>query len=128
MTNTLPPQVAPKVTNLMNWAQMNVVPSLTNSAAHEGYDALKFVVELKDKDELPGVSKDAQMDITGSMPVAPSSVATYPFWMAFQLVLAGDSLTNHYIVSRPTKDAPWELEKAWRTDPDGHTIKEWPVK
>ena len=128
MTNALPPQLTPKVTNLVNWVQTNVISSLTNSAAHEGYAALKFLVELKDKNELPGVSKDDQMDITGSMPVSPSSAATYPFSMIFHLVLAGDSSTNHYGVVRMTANGAWQIERAWRTDSQGRVVNEWPVK
>jgi hypothetical protein len=127
-TNVLSPKFIPVVTNMANVVQTNFLPSLTSSAAHEGYAALKFVVELKDKNELPGVKKNDQLNITGSMPVSPGQKAIYPFLMTFHLTLTDDSFTNHYSVIRPAKDAQWQLEKAWRTDAQGHTIKKWLVR
>ena len=39
----------------------------------------------------------------------------------------GDSATCHYSVARASKDSPWKLQKAWRTDQNDHTIEEFPV-
>ncbi len=39
----------------------------------------------------------------------------------------GDSSTYHYEFTRASKDIPWQLEKAWRTDQNDHTIEEYPV-
>jgi hypothetical protein len=128
LTNILAPQFVPTVINLANHAQTNFFLVLTNSEVLEVYAALKFVVELKDKNQLPGVSKDDQMSITTGLPMSHLKEVKYPFSGTFDLVLAGESFTNHYAVVRPAADAAWQLEKAWRTDAQGHAIKEWPVK
>jgi polysaccharide export outer membrane protein len=39
----------------------------------------------------------------------------------------GEPFTNHYTLVRPEKGAEWQLDKAWRADPQGRTVKEWPV-
>ncbi len=40
----------------------------------------------------------------------------------------GEAFTNHYTLVRPDKGAAWRLDKAWRTNPRGRTVEEWPVK
>jgi hypothetical protein len=35
----------------------------------------------------------------------------------------GDLSTYHYQISRTSKDSPWKLEKAWRTDQNSPTLK-----
>ncbi len=39
----------------------------------------------------------------------------------------GDSSTYHYTVARNSKNGAWKLQKAWRTDSNGHLMKEYPV-
>jgi hypothetical protein len=38
-----------------------------------------------------------------------------------------DSSIYNNTVSRASENSPWKLQKAWRTDQDGHTIEEYPV-
>ena len=106
----------------------NVLTALTNSALPEMGEAGKFLVELKKSGHLPGVPQDSHGDMSVNAPLSAFQEAKYPFTVTFDLVVAGDSLTNHYTVVRPAKDAAWQLEKAWRTDAQGHAIKDWPAK
>jgi hypothetical protein len=39
----------------------------------------------------------------------------------------GDSSVYHYTFTRPVQTSPWKLEKAWLTNQDDKTIKEFPV-
>ncbi len=106
----------------------NALTALTNSALPEMGEAGKFLVELKKSGHLPGVPQDSHGDMSVNAPLSAFQEAKYPFTVTFDLIMNGDSLTNHYTVVRPTKAAVWQLEKAWRTETDGHTIKDWPVK
>jgi hypothetical protein len=42
-------------------------------------------------------------------------------------VKKGDSSTYHYEFTRASKDSPWKLQKAWRTDQDEHMVENYPV-
>ncbi|GEM_PF-3160318 len=106
----------------------NVLTALTNSALPEMGEAGKFLVQLKKSGHLPGVSQDSHGEMSVNAPLSAFQEAKYPFTVTFDLIGDGDSLTNHYTVVRPAKDAAWQLEKAWRTDTNGHTIKDWPIK
>jgi hypothetical protein len=43
------------------------------------------------------------------------------------LLKDGDSSVYHYKVAQKSKGGPWQLQKAWRSDQNGHTIKEYPL-
>jgi hypothetical protein len=43
------------------------------------------------------------------------------------LAKEGDLTIYHYQVGRPSKNSPWKLEKAWRTDKNGRTVEAYPV-
>ena len=101
---------------------------LTNSALPEMAQAEQFLHELKLGGHLPGVPQDSHGNISVDGPLSEFEEAKYPFTVTFDLVLNGDSLTNHYTVTRPVQDAAWRLEKAWRTDMRGRMFVEWPVK
>lgn len=84
--------------------------------------ALKLLKDLKRKGRVPGWSRDDN-GVTYleafSWP-APESVT-------FNLLKKGDSSIYHYSIAHASKDAPWKLQKAWRTDGHGRTIEEYPV-
>lgn len=111
-------------TNLLT----NVLTAVTNTALPEMGEAGRFLVELKNGGHLPGVPQDGHGDMFVNAPLSAFQEAKYPFTVTFDLITEGDSLTNHYTIVRPAKGAAWRLEKAWRTDTDGHAIKNWPVK
>jgi hypothetical protein len=84
--------------------------------------ALKLLKDLKERGQVPGWSKD-------------DKEATYleaysypdPQSIILNLLKKGDSSIYHYTVARASKDTPWRLQKARRTDPNGNTIEEYPV-
>jgi hypothetical protein len=87
------------------------------------------LIGLHERSLLPGDSKDTHGEInseTDPLPL-PSEVA-YPFSRTFHVTLMGETFTNNYTVVRMAKHADWQLQRAWRTASDGHTIEEWPVK
>ncbi len=57
-----------------------------------------------------------------------SAEVKYPPAVTFLVTETGEVFTNHYTLVRSEKGAAWQLDKAWRTDPQGRTVKEWPVK
>jgi hypothetical protein len=59
----------------------------------------------------------------------PSRDVIYPFSWTFGVVLNGHAgFTNYYTVGRESKSSDWKLERAWRVDTKGVTIKEWQLK
>jgi hypothetical protein len=110
---------------------------MTNAAfmaefAEIGHAAGMFFDDLKAQGRLPGISKGSHGDaITDDLSESDSCISQkikYPYLLTFHVVLTGDSLTNHYTVMQPSKDSVWQLLRAWRTDAEGHVIKEWPIK
>jgi hypothetical protein len=80
--------------------------------------AAEFINRLRKNGQLPGWSKD---DI-GTIYLEP-----YPGFEAFDGRKNGDLSTYHYKVSRASQDAPWKLQKAWRTDQNDLTVEEYSV-
>lgn len=106
----------------------NAVAALTNSVLFEIDDAATFLKELKNQGYLPGVPSATDITITtGQQPASELKGLQHPFVSTFLVTVAEDSFTNHYTVMHPTMAAPWQLERAWRTDAEGRTIEEWQV-
>jgi TPR repeat protein len=128
VTNRMGTNFGPVAAKVLASVETNVLTALTNSALPEIGSAAKYLKELKEENRLPGFPKDRHGNVSIDLPLAGLQAATYPFSVMFKVVLVGDSLTNHYTVTRPSADTGWQLEKAWRSDTEGHTIVEWPVK
>jgi hypothetical protein len=94
----------------------------------ETKSAGEFVIDLHKQGLLPGDSKDSHGDILSPVTLPLPKSVSYPFSNTFLIVFTGESYTNNYCVLRASKNAPWQLQKAWRTGPDGKTVAEWPVK
>lgn len=82
--------------------------------------ALEFLKGLKEKGQLPGWKKDdkGQMDYYFGARSNP---------VTFTGRKNGDSFIYHYTIGRASKDGPWKLQKAWRTDQNNKMIEELPV-
>jgi hypothetical protein len=133
VTNRLGTNFGPVAAKVLASFETNILSALTNSAMAELDAGAKFLTELKKQGRVPGVSKDSHAEVTGglhtdNLKMSELKEAKYPFSLTFNVVLTGDSLTNHYTIMRASPDADWQLQRAWRTDTEGHTIKEWPVK
>jgi hypothetical protein len=100
-----------------------------NPVIVESKSAGDFLLSLHQHSLLPGDSKDMHGEIHSEPDPYPiPDAVTFPFLRTFHVSYTGETFTNSYTVSRMTKDSPWLLQKAWRTDSQGHTVEDWPVK
>jgi len=83
---------------------------------------IEFLKSLKKKGQQPGWSKADK---------GTAYLETYSYFgpqsVTFNTRKHGNSSIYHYTVARASKDSPWKLQKAWRTDRRGHPIEEYPV-
>jgi hypothetical protein len=125
--------------------QTNVGPltgdSLKGMANDEIGAPAEFLESLKNKGQLPGLSKDDQgatylaaYSNFGSQSTNRSGVAyTKGYFnsshqsVSFDFWKNGDPSIYHYQVGRTSKDSPWKLQKAWRTGKNDRTVEEYPV-
>lgn len=90
-----------------------------NAAARS---AVRFLKSLMQQGRLPGWSANdavATNDIAFELH-SPNAIR------CDHLLKRGDSSVYHYELLRASPDTPWTLHKAWRTDPAGRTIEEYP--
>jgi hypothetical protein len=130
---------------MMYLKQTSVGPLVGDSSTKVGNDEIeapvKFLKSLKENGQLSGISKDDKAAIYleaysnfDSQSADSKSVAyvrayfnsrhksaTFGFWKN------GDSSICHYTVVRTSKDSPWKLQRAWRTDQNDKMIEEFPV-
>ena len=85
--------------------------------------AKEFLRSLLKQDQLPGWSKDDQMDTTTAHYFYhfPNSIT------CDRLLKKGDSSIYHFELARPSTESSWKLQKAWRTDENGQTLEEYPT-
>jgi hypothetical protein len=121
---------ASQAAQAMSTVKTNVIAALNNtsSALPEIGAGSKYMLEMKKEGRLPGFPKDKHGMSYLKMSPAQVLELKYPFSIPFDVVLEGDTFTNHYTMLRLTKDSAWKLERAWRTDTNGDTIIEWPTK
>lgn len=79
--------------------------------------AMSFLKDLKQKNLLPGWSKD-EIGETAFPEADPHSIT-------FGMGKNGDSSCYHYTVARNAKDSPWKLQKAWKADENNNVIEEF---
>jgi hypothetical protein len=132
-TNLMGTNYAPVVQKVLVNFETNALNIITNTTMMEMSLATKFLTGLKKQGRLPGVLPDSHAEVTGNLHsdnllMSEFKEAKYPFSLTFNVVLSGDSLTNHYTVERASADAAWQLQRAWRTDAEGNTLIEWPTK
>lgn len=92
------------------------------TARAEGKSAFKFLANLKTDGLLPGwpYNNDVSVRQFNFHFLPPDSVLID--------FITGTSSIYHYQVFRPSKKAPWQIQRAWLTDAQGKTIKEFPLK
>ena len=82
---------------------------------------VKFLINLLDANKLPGLPKDADGNATfeahGPDPLSETLV----------FEVKGQSSTFHYVATKSPSDDAWNLTKAWKSDPSGNIVKEYPV-
>ena len=81
---------------------------------------MEFLKGLKKNGQQPGWSRDDK---------GMGYLEAYSYFGPKSVTLNarknGDSSSYHYTMTQAAKDSPWKLQKAWRTDKKGHTIKEY---
>ena len=99
-------------------------------------EAGDFLVRLLESRRLPGAEnaeKGAMLSPASADTLLPNvytpQPTNYPMSRTFngQRRLSGP-WENHYTVVKMSADSPWQLQKAWRTDAQGNTVEEYPVK
>jgi hypothetical protein len=128
-TNAVPTNAVVALPMVAQIMKTNVNEMLTSPATVEVMAAEEFLKGLKIQGRLPGMLPDSHGTVTtGVLPESRFQNVSYPFSVTWHIVLLGDSFTNHYTVERPAAGANWQLKRAWRTDTEGQTIKEWQIK
>ena len=102
-----------KALALVDPEQTSIAPLQDLSAA------IGFLHGLKEKGQLPGWSKGDKGEMI--YPEAYSNDRT------FNIRKNASPFIFHYQVTRASKDSPWKLQKAWRTEKTGHTTEEYRV-
>jgi hypothetical protein len=87
-----------------------------------------FLIGLHQKGQLAGDAKNEHGKISCYLPPTDLKQTVYPLQRTYQVVKTGDSLTNNYTIMRLSKHSTWQLQRAWRTDSQGHVTEEWIVK
>ena len=82
---------------------------------------LSFLRSLKDEGQLPGWSKNERG--------TPKEAKMDPSFNSgtLELLKDGESFVYRYQIARTSKDSPWQLQKAWRTDQDNHSVAIYPI-
>ena len=80
--------------------------------------AMNFLRDLNEKNELPGCPKGERLGF---------NYFAYPASGIFDAGKKGAPTVYHYAVGRDSGAGTWTLQRAWQTDANGKTIKEYPV-
>jgi len=106
--------------------------SVTNELYLESIAAGSVLEKKWNEGSLPGVSKEDHGDLTldplDSIISNKVVIITYPATRVFHLEKSGETSTNYYTLVKESRNAKWELQKAWETDSNGQIIREWPIK
>lgn len=124
---------------MMYLKHVNSQPLAGDSSTREFEAPVQFLEALKEKGQLPGLSKNVEPAVYleaysnfDSQPEDSQSVAYIKAYFSSThksatFALQDDASVCHYTISRVSKDNSWKLEKAWRTKLNGKTIEEFPV-
>jgi hypothetical protein len=96
-------------------------PLLDDATTNAMAAAAGFLKDLKINGRLPGWSKNEHSEPGGVTVYLTGSSATV------EVQKKGDPSTYHYTVIRASEKHSWKLQKAWRTDQNGHTLEIYPV-
>jgi hypothetical protein len=94
-------------------------------------EAGEFLKQMILKHQLPGivsVHSSGHLGIDALDMVREAENQTFPLTRTFFCKQNGDPSRYHYIVVRQSKDEPWKLQKAWRTDPADRVIEEYAIR
>ena len=97
-----------------------------NSTASATVEAGKFLRDLHEQGNLPGLSKDDHGELKVKVSHFSETVH-FPLSLTFQFTKNVDSVCN-YTVVRLSPSSAWRLVKAWQADAAGRTVKEFPTQ
>ena len=96
-------------------------------------DAGEFLLSLAKQGKLPGfapgehgVMRAGIVDGQGNIPAA-AAPGSYPISRGITFSKDGDTSVYFYTVVQASNHAPWQLQKAWRTDADGKVVENYPI-
>jgi len=81
--------------------------------------ASQFLKSLKAKGRLPGWPENDE---------GATYLEAQPDSQTYNFRKNGGSFTSHYRVIRGSKDQPWKLKNAWRTDQNDRFVEEYPLR
>jgi Aspartyl protease len=87
--------------------------------------ALKFLIRLHEKNQLPGDSENAYGRTTDF--VFNHNDSPYLDSVTLELLKNGDPDIYHYTLTRASRHGSWKLQKAWRTDAHDRVLEEYPT-
>jgi len=90
-----------------------------------GESTMRALQHLLRSNQLPGAAKGSHGKTTAFHFTHDDS--PYRDTATWDLQKNDDTATYHYTFTRTATRLPWKLHKAWRTDPNGHTLEEYPV-
>ncbi len=116
----------PKHTLYLKRTSANRLVSKDKESAHLAVEsAIKYLLQLKNQNRLPGASKSDEGQLTGCH--FNHNDSPYLASVTIDGQKNGDSFFYHYTFTRTAKDNLWKLQKAWRTDTQGHVVEEYSV-
>ena len=87
--------------------------------------AIKYLAQLKRKNQLPGASENEPGKTTHfDFHHTPSP---YLDSITIDTKLNNQPSLYHYTCVRTSRNGSWKLQKAWRTDSDGKMLEEYPI-
>ncbi len=97
-------------------------------------EAVEF---LGTQQSLPGLSKgdhvafnlpESSIGPDGEFQSKFDAGITYPLTVTVDADVNGEGFLHHYQIKRISQDSPWHLKRAWRTDPAGSLVQEYPIR
>jgi len=98
-------------------------------------DAGEFLQNVKRQGQLPGWLKndtgeakiwlDPDVAFEWEHTIQPGD---YPLTQTLTVFKKGDTAMYSYTVVKPSPDAPWQLQRAWKAAPNGHILKDYPIQ
>jgi hypothetical protein len=130
---------------IMYLKQTSIGPLAGDSSMEMSNSEIKapamFLESLKEKAQLPGLLKvdkgalyleaysnfDSQSMNDKGVAYTRAYFNSHHKSVDFDFWKNGDSSIYHYHLTRASKDSPWKLQKAWRTNKNDRTVEQYPV-
>ncbi|HEY3854814.1 MAG TPA: hypothetical protein VGO67_10510 [Verrucomicrobiae bacterium] len=92
-------------------------------------EGLDFLHQLSKEGLLPGLAKDDDVSPYYDLFDMAEQSKAFGHWLTetIQMQKNDDPEMYHYTVHRASREGPWKLQRAWRSDQSGNLIKELPV-